>query len=332
MEFRNVGRTGLRVSELCLGCMTVGREMDEAASLRMIDRFIEAGGNFIDTADVYTNGRSEEIVGKALEGRRHDFVLATKVRFRMGPGSNDTGLSRRHIVDGCEASLRRLRTDYIDLYQAHCWDPYTPLEETLAAFDDLVHADKVRYVGVSNFTAWQLMKALWLSDKHGWACFVCLQARYNLVDRQVEHELLPICREEGLGVISWGPLGGGFLSGKYERDKPMPQDARIATAQPHWPEFMERQGTERNWRTLEAMKEVARQRGKSPAQVALAWLLAQPGVTAPIVGARTMEQLEDNLGCVGWQLTADELQALDRASALEDAYPYQYIDAFAYDR
>jgi aryl-alcohol dehydrogenase-like predicted oxidoreductase len=332
MEFRNLGKTGLRVSELCLGTMTFARETDEATSLRMIDRFIEAGGNFIDTADVYTTGRSEEIVGKALQGHRHSIILATKVRFRMGPGPNEVGLSRKHIVEGCEASLRRLQTDYIDLYQAHCWDPYTPLEESLAAFDDLVHAGKVRYLGVSNFTAWQLMKALWLSDRNGWARFVCLQPRYNLVDRQIERELLPICREEGLGVIPWSPLGGGFLSGKYQRGREMPKDARIAGAQPHWPEAMERQGTERAWRTLEAVQQIAAQRGKTTAQVALAWVLAQPGITAPILGARTLEQLEDNLGCVGWQLTAEELAALDRASALEEAYPYQFIQSFAYDR
>jgi aryl-alcohol dehydrogenase-like predicted oxidoreductase len=332
MEFRNLGNTGLRVSELCLGTMTFGREADEETSLRMTERFIEAGGNFIDTADVYTTGRSEEIVGKALKGRRQSLILATKVRFRMGPGPNEVGLSRKHIVDGCEASLRRLQTDYIDLYQGHCWDPYTPLEESLAAFDDLVHAGKVRYVGVSNFTAWQLMKALWLSDRHGWARFVCLQPRYNLVDRQIEREILPLCREEGLGVIPWSPLGGGFLSGKFQRNKAMPDDTRIAHAEPHWPEAMPRQGTERAWRALEVAGNIAAQRGKTHAQVALAWLLAQPGVTAPILGARSMEQLEDNLGCVGWQLTPEELQRLDQAGALEDAYPYHFIQTLAYDR
>jgi aryl-alcohol dehydrogenase-like predicted oxidoreductase len=332
MQFRNLGNTGLRVSELCLGCMTFGRESDEETSGRLIERYIEAGGNFIDTADVYSGGRSEEIVGAALKGRRHEFILATKVRFRMGPGPNDVGLSRKHIVDGCEASLRRLQTDYIDLYQAHCWDPYAPLEETLSAFDDLVHSGKIRYIGVSNFTAWQLMKALWLSDLNGWARFVCLQPRYNLVDRQIEHELLPICREEGLGVIPWSPLAGGFLSGKYRPDKSMPGDARIAHAEPHWPEAMQRQGTERNWRALETVGQIAERRGKSHAQVALAWLRAQPGVTAPILGARTLEQLEDNLGCVGWELTPEDLGLLDQASALEDAYPYQFIRAFAYDR
>ena len=332
MQFRNLGNTGLRVSELCLGCMTFGRESDEETSGRLIERYIEAGGNFIDTADVYSSGRSEEIVGAALRGRRQEFILATKVRFRMGPGPNQVGLSRKHIMDGCEASLRRLQTDYIDLYQAHCWDPYTPLEETLSAFDDLVHSGQVRYLGVSNYTAWQLMKALWLSDRNGWARFVCLQPRYNLIDRQIERELLPICLEEGLGVIPWAPLAGGFLSGKYRPDKPMPGDARIAHAEPHWPEAMQRQGTERNWHTLEAVGQIALRRGKSYAQVALAWLRAQPGVTAPILGASTLEQLEDNLGCVGWELTPEELGLLDQASALEDAYPYQFIQAFAYDR
>lgn len=332
MEFRNLGNTGLRVSELCLGCMTFARESDEETSRRLIERFIEVGGNFIDTADVYSDGRSEEIVGKALKGRRQDFILATKVRFRMGPGPNDVGLSRKHIIDGCEASLGRLQTDYIDLYQAHCWDPFTPLEETLSAFDDLVHVGKVRYIGVSNFTGWQLMKALWLSNRNGWARFVCLQPRYNLVDRHVERELLPVCREEGLGVIPWSPLAGGFLSGKYRRDKSMPEDTRIAHAQPHWPETMGRQGTERNWRVLDAVDQIAEQRGKSHAQVALAWLKAQSEVTAPILGARTQEQLEDNLGCLGWELTLEELRLLDQVSALEDAYPYQFIRDFAYDR
>jgi aryl-alcohol dehydrogenase-like predicted oxidoreductase len=330
MEFRNVGNTGLRVSELCLGCMTFGRESDEETSRRMIERFVEAGGNFLDTADAYSAGRSEEIVGRALKGRRQEFVVATKVYFRMGPGPNDFGLSRRHIMDACEASLRRLQTDYVDLYQAHCWDRYTPLDETLAAFDDLVRSGKVRYVGVSNFTGWQLMKALWLSDRHGWARFICLQPRYNLVDRQVERELLPICRAEGLGVIPWSPLGGGFLSGKYRRDAAMPEDARIARAEPHWAESMERQGTERAWRTLDVVGEIARQRGKSSAQVALAWLKAQPGVTAPILGTRTLEQLEDNLGCLGWELTPEEMARLDAASALEDVYPYQFQRDNAY--
>jgi aryl-alcohol dehydrogenase-like predicted oxidoreductase len=332
MRYRQLGKTGLTVSELCLGTMTFARECDEVLSVELLDRFIAAGGNFIDTADVYSEGRSEEIVGRALQGRRHDFIVATKVRFRMGPLENDVGLSRRHILAGCEASLQRLQTDYVDLYQAHGWDPYTPLEETLAAFDDLVHTGKVRYIGVSNFAAWHLMKALSISERHGWARFVCLQPRYSLVDREIERELLPLCRSEGVGVIPWSPLGGGFLSGKYRRDAEMPDDARIAHAQTHWPEFMGRQGTERAWRTLDAVGQIAEARGKSCAQVSLAWLLAQPGISAPILGARSLPQLEDNLGCLGWALSADELAQLDAASALPDAYPYQFIRDFAYDR
>ncbi len=335
MQIRSVGQTGLRVSELCLGTMTFARECDEELSHRLLDCYAEAGGNFIDTADVYQEGRAEEILGRWLAGggpRRHDFVVATKVRWRTGPLPNDVGLSRRHIIAGCEASLRRLQTDYIDLYQAHAWDPYIPLEESLAAFDDLVRVGKVRYLGVSNFAAWQLMKALGLSTQHGWTRFVCLQPRYNLVDRELEHELLPLCRSEGLGVIPWGPLGGGFLTGKYRPDAPMPLDARIATAQPNWPEYMPRQGTERNWRTVQAARQVADRNGKTVAQVALAWLLAQPGVTAPILGARSLAQLEENLGSAGWQLSAEDLADLDAASALPDAYPYQYLRDFAYDR
>lgn len=327
MEYRVLGRTGLRVSELCLGAMTFGRESDETLSRQMIDRFIEAGGDFIDTADVYSAGRSEEIVGAALKGRRHDFIVATKVRFRTGSRPNDIGLSRRHILEGCENSLRRLQTDFIDLYQVHCWDPFTRLEETLSALDDLVRTGKVRYIGVSNFTGWQLMKALCISDARHLSRFVCLQPRYNLVDRYIELELLPLCLEEGVGIIPWSPLAGGFLTGKYRRDT-MPEDARITHAEIHWPEHMQNQANERSWRALDVMRQIAQAHGKSCSQVALAWVLAQPGVTAPIIGARTMEQLDDNLGAVGWQLTGEELRRLDEASALEYIYPYSFIRDF----
>ncbi|MBI5667660.1 MAG: aldo/keto reductase [Chloroflexi bacterium] len=327
MEYRVLGRTGLRVSELCLGAMTFGRESDETVSRQMIDRFIEAGGNFIDTADVYSNGKAEEIVGAALKGRRQDVVVATKVRFRTGDRPNDIGLSRRHILEGCENSLRRLQTDFIDLYQVHCWDPFTRLEETLAALDDLVRAGKVRYIGVSNFTGWQLMKALCISDARHLARFVCLQPRYNLIDRHIELELLPLCLEEGMGVIPWSPLAGGFLTGKYRRDS-MPAGARITHAEKHWPEHMQNQANDRSWRTLDVMQQIAQARGRSCSQVALAWVLAQPGVTAPIIGARNLEQLDDNLGGVGWQLTGDELHQLDAASALDYIYPYSFIRDF----
>ena len=331
MQFKLLGRTGMRVSELCLGAMTFGRETDAETSTQIIHRFLEAGGNFIDTADVYSAGRSEEIVGAAIKGQRHDIVLATKVRFRMGPGANDIGLSRKHIVEGCEASLRRLQTDYLDLYQVHCWDPYTALEETLGVLDALVQAGKVRSIGVSNFTGWQLMKALAISDTRGLARFACLQPRYNLVDRYLELELLPLCREEGLAVIPWSPLAGGFLTGKYRRDA-MPADGRITSAETHWPEHMQNQAaTERSWQTLETVIEIAQARGKTPSQVALAWVSAQPGVTAPIIGARTLAQLEDNLGCVGLALTDDELGRLNAVSALAYIYPYSFIRDFGYE-
>lgn len=332
MNLRNLGKTGLRVSELCLGTMTFGRETDERLSLKMVDQFIEQGGNFIDTADVYSNGRSEEIVGRALKGRRQSVVLATKVRFRMGEGANEVGASRGHILAGCEASLRRLQTDYIDLYQVHCWDPYVPLEETLSTLNDLVRVGKVRFLGVSNYTAWQLMRALWLSDLRGWERYVSLQPRYNLVDRHVERELLPVCQEFGLGVIPWAPLGGGFLTGKYRRDQGMPEDGRITHALSHWSESMERQGTEQSWNVLGVVEEIAQARGKTISQVAIAWLLAQEVITAPILGARTLEQFNENLGGAGWQLSADELARLDQVSALPEVYPYQFIRDFGYSR
>ncbi len=325
MEYRRLGRSGLMVSELCLGCMTFGRELDEEGSREIVARFLEAGGNFIDTADVYAMGSSEEIVGRAIREVRDDVVLATKVRFAMGDGPNDAGLSRKHVISGCEASLRRLGTDYIDLYQVHAWDALTPLEETLSALTDLVRAGKVRYIGVSNFTGWQLMKALGLSELNGFERFVCLQPQYSLVERNIEREILPVCREEGLGVIPWSPLGGGFVSGKYRRGEGPPQGSRIAEAVESMEEHWERRSTERNWRTLDVVGEISSETGKSYAQVSLNWLLRQAEVTAPIIGARRIEQLEDNLGASGWRLSEEQVQRLSEASAIEDLYPYRMI-------
>jgi aryl-alcohol dehydrogenase-like predicted oxidoreductase len=313
------------VSELCLGCMTFGREVDEEGSRAMISRCLEAGGNFLDTADVYAGGASEEIVGRATKGVRDDIVLATKVRFSMGEGPNDVGLSRKHVISGCEASLRRLNTDYIDLYQVHCWDAATPLEETLSALTDLVRGGKVRYVGVSNFTAWQLMKALYASELEGFERFVSLQPQYSLVERNIEREILPACREEGLGVIPWSPLGGGFLSGKYRRGEGPPQGSRIAEAVGSMEEYWDRRATERNWRILDAVGEISEETGRSYAQISLNWLLRQEGVTAPIIGARRVEQLEDNLGAAGWELDGEQISRLDGASAIEEVYPYRFI-------
>ena len=326
MDYRRLGRTGLMVSELCLGCMTFGREIDEEGSRGIIARFLEAGGNFIDTADVYQNGVSEEITGRSLKGvPRDDYVLATKVRFPMGEGPNDVGLSRKHVISGCEASLRRLGLDHIDLYQVHAWDAATPIEETLGALDDLVRAGKVRYIGVSNFAAWQIMKSVSVSEAKGLARFVSLQPQYSLVERNIEYEVLPVCLQEGLGVIPWGPLGGGFLSGKYRRGEGPPEGSRIAGASEEWEEAWKKRAVERNWRTLDVIAEIAEETGKSYAQISLNWLLRQPGVVAPILGARRLDQLEDNLGAAGWKLSGDQVSRLSEASAPPDLYPYNII-------
>jgi aryl-alcohol dehydrogenase-like predicted oxidoreductase len=325
MEFRYLGKTGLRVSELCLGTMTLGRETSEQDSFKILDRFVAEGGNFIDTADVYTRGISEEIVGKWLqEQKRDDVVIATKVRFPMGEGPNDLGLSRKHIISGVKESLRRLGTDYIDLYQVHAWDPRTPLEETLSTLNDLVREGLVRYIGASNFKGWQLQKAIDLSRRNGWEAFVCLQPQYNLLCRATEWELLDVCINEGLGVIPWSPLRGGWLSGKYTKDMVTPpENTRVALAEKEgWGESWSNYNNESTWQVLETLYAVAKEAEKAPAQAAINWLLNQPGVTAPIIGARTMEQLEANLGAAGWSLTKEQIDRLNRASDLYVTYPY----------
>ncbi len=325
MQMRRLGATGTMVSELCLGCMTFGNEADEDQSRAIIQRFVEAGGNFLDTADVYSRGVSEEITGRAIHGMRDELVLATKVRFPMSDKPNDVGLSRRHIIQGCEASLRRLNTDYIDVYQAHCWDAATPLAETLSAFSDLVHQGKVRYIGVSNFTAWQIMKALHVSRIHGFERIVSLQPQYSLVERHLDYEILPLCREENIAVLPWSPLGGGFLSGKYKQGEQPPEGTRIAQAAEPLEEHWQRRATEQNWHVIDIMGSIAEETGKSYAQIALNWLLRTPGITAPILGARSLEQLNDNLGAVDWELSSEQVQKLSEASMIEDIYPYRFI-------
>ncbi|HEY8529541.1 MAG TPA: aldo/keto reductase [Paenibacillaceae bacterium] len=329
MRYRHLGKTGLRVSELCLGAMTFGMFADERESFRILDRFADAGGNFIDTANVYSQGVSEEIVGKWLKGRdRSQFVIATKVRFSMGQGPNDVGLSRKHILDSVKASLRRLGTDYIDLYQVHAWDPKTPLEETLSTLNDLVRAGYVRYIGASNFRGWQLQKALDLSRLHGWEAFVSLQPQYNLLSRAVEYELIPVCLNEGLGVLPWSPLRGGWLSGKFRRGMTAPPEGtRVAlAAEKGWSETWERYNNEFTWNVLDALFEAAQAAGRTPAQTAINWVLHRPGVTAPIIGARNVAQLEDNLGAIGWKLAPELVELLDRASRLP-VVTYPYDDA-----
>ena len=332
MRTRLLGRTGLKVSEICLGTMTFGSMAggrrvpgcDEKESLAILNAYLDQGGNFIDTADGYADGHSEEILGRGLKGRRDDVVLATKVFFPAGAGANRKGLSRKHVFEGIEASLRRLQTDYVDLYQVHCFDGHTPLEETLSALDALVSQGKVRYIGCSNFGAWQLAKALGVSALHGYARFDCLQPQYSLVCRPIEREILPLCRAEGVGVIAWSPLGGGFLSGKYRSGEGAPQASRLADSDPSMRAWVERLFTERNFQILRALEEASGRLGKSLSQVALAWVLAMPGVTSVIIGARNLPQLQENLGAGGWDFPPDEWTKLDDASALPVEYPQDF--------
>ncbi|MEM1057479.1 MAG: aldo/keto reductase [Bacteroidota bacterium] len=331
MQYRRLGNSGLIVSDLCLGTMIFGepgdRSTPEPEAIRMIHRFLDAGGTFLDTADGYAGGRSEEIVGRALKDRRDDVILATKVRFPTGKGHNDQGLSRYHILRGVRASLKRLQTDVIDVLYVHCWDPFTPLEETMRALDDLVTQGDVRYLGVSNFKAWQVMKALSISDANGYARFIAGQYQYSLIQRDIEYEFEDLCESEGVGIVPWGPLGGGFLSGKYTRGE-RPMDGRIAGATGEQEETWERRSTDRNWRILDAVGQIAEAREVSYAQVALAWLRTRSTVSSVILGARTLEQLDDNLGAADLTLTSEETEALDSASQPPEMYPYRMIEAY----
>ena len=336
MKYRTLGRTGLKVSELCLGTMTFGENfygiavVDQPNANAMVTRALEAGVNFFDTADVYSYGRSEEVLGQALKDigvERDRLILATKVRSAMtaeataGTGDvNNVGLSRQHIFAAVEHSLRRLQTDYIDLYQVHGWDILTPIEEMLRALDDLVRQGKVRYIGCSNWSARHLMKALYLSRAHDWAGFVSLQAYYSLVGRDLEHELLRLCREENIGVLPWSPLSGGFLSGKYTRDNPTPEGARRSGFQ--FPPIDEARGFD----AVDALARIAKAKGTTIAQVALAWLLAQPGVTSIIIGANKMSQLEDNLKAADLELTAAEIEELSATTTPLAQYPQWMIE------
>ena len=329
MNYRYLGNTGLKVSELCMGTMTFGAMSfgaSEEISRRMLDRFVEAGGNFIDTANVYNDGVSEEIIGRWLKDKhRDDFVIATKVRFPMGERPNDVGLTRKHILAAVEESLRRLDTKYIDLYQVHVWDEFTPLEETLSTLNMLVQSSKVRYIGASNFTGWQLQKAIDISKQKDWEPFCCLQPQYSLLCRSTEWEVLPVCEHEGLGVIPWSPLLGGWLSGKFHRGMTAPPDdtrVKLINVTDHpWNVY----DNEHTWKVLDTLFATAEKVGKTPAQVAIRWLMQRPRITAPIIGARTMKQLEDNVGACGWSLSDEEMAQLDRVSAPPQSYPYDFI-------
>ncbi|SFE59392.1 Predicted oxidoreductase [Paenibacillus algorifonticola] len=324
MKYRLLGRSGLAVSELCLGTMTFGNTTNEQDSLEMINRFVERGGNFLDTANVYVSGRSEEIVGKAIKGRRSEMVVATKVRMTTSPDINGVGLSRKHIMDGVEASLKRLQTDYIDLYQVHVWDHATPIEETLRTLDDLVTSGKVRYIGCSNFFAWQLMKYLAWSDANRYVRFVSLQPQYSLVSRQMDREMMSLCLEENVGVIPWAPLGGGFLTGRYDRTEPIEGRLTSKVGESAWAN----RANEQNFAVLDAVMAAAKELDKTPAQVSLNWLLQREGITSPIFGASTLAQYEDNMGAIGWTMPEEVWNRLDEVSALAEDYPNRFIAKF----
>ncbi len=323
MKLRKLGRTGTLVSELCLGTMTFAWQTNEETAHRMIDRFTGVGGNFLDTSNVYSSGASEEIIGRWLiHHDRQNIVLATKARFRTGEGANSVGLSRKHLFHAVADSLHRLQTDYIDLLQVHAWDPLTPLGETFGALNTLVEDGSIRYVGVSNYRAWQFEKALQLCRSRGWHEPVSLQPQYSLYARATEFELLPMCRAEDIAVLPWSPMAGGVLSGKYKNGiRNPPAGTRIADAEDI--EFYSgRFDNDRTSRIVRAVEQVAQEAGKPMSQVALNWLLQRPGVTAPIIGARNLDQLSENLGSADWSLGKDQIATLDRASELEVTYPY----------
>src|SRR5215218_1386666 len=319
MNHRRLGRTGLKVSEVCLGTMTFAGQCDEPTSHAILDAAVEGGVTFLDTADAYpippdpaTSGRTEQVIGRWLEraGGRDRFVVATKCRLKVGPGPNDQGLSRRHILSACEASLRRLRTDYIDLYQSHMPDPETPIDETLRAFDDLVRSGKVRYLGCSNYPAWQLALAIGTSERGGLARYDCVQPRYNVLYREIETELLPLCRDQGVGVIVYNPLAGGLLSGKYRPDEP-PRPGTRFTLGVSGELYRERYWQSAQFEAVETLSGYCKGHGLSVATVSVAWVLSRPDVTSAIVGASHPEQLDETLAAVELELDDDARAACD---------------------
>lgn len=327
LTYRTLGRSGAVVSAQALGTMTFGAEADESTSHALLDAYVAGGGNFIDTADVYTAGTSEEIIGRWLASHpteARQLVLATKGRFPMGQGPNDLGTSRRHLRDALEASLRRLGVDHIDLYQLHAWDAITPLDETLRFLDDAVTAGKIGYYGFSNFTGWQLTKAVHLAERQGWSLPVTLQPQYNLLVRGIEHEIVPASLDAGIGLLPWSPLGGGWLSGKYRRDEAPTGSTRLGENPERGMEaWKKRNADERTWRVIDTVTEVADEQGASASQVSLAWLKAQPAVTSVILGVRTLEQLRDNMAADSLELSAEQLDRLSTASVPEtEDYPY----------
>ena len=337
MRYRLLGHSGCAVSELCLGTMTFGAETDEAVSHEQLDVFVEAGGTLVDTADVYSAGVSEEIVGRWFAARPRDVtdrvVIATKGRFATDPGPNGNGLSARHLTRALDASLGRLGVDVVDLYQVHAYDPHTPMEETLRTLDGFAQAGKIRYYGLSNFTGWQLTKAVLTARALGLREPVTLQPQYSLIVREIEWEVVPAALDVGMGLLPWSPLGGGWLSGKYRRDQRPTGDTRLGEDPGRGMEAYDRRGSERTWRVVDAVGQVAEDRGLSMAEVALAWVNNRPAVTSTIIGARTTEQLETNLQAAGLELSGEENALLDQASDLHPTdYPYGELGIDQRDR
>jgi aryl-alcohol dehydrogenase-like predicted oxidoreductase len=333
MEFRQLGHSGLKVPVLSFGTGTFGGRgeffaawgnSDVAEATRLVDICLEAGVNFFDTADVYSRGASEEILGKAVAGRRQSVLISTKATFPMGDGPNDLGSSRHHLLQACEASLRRLGTDYIDVYHLHAFDQLTPVEETLKTLDNLIQSGKVRYIACSNFSGWHLMKSLAVSDKYGWSRYVAHQAYYSLIGREYEWELMPLAIDQGIGTIVWSPLGWGRLTGKIRRDRPLPKVSRLHVTSEQGPPVED----EYLYKVVEALEEISRETGKTIPQVAINWLLQRPTVANVIIGARNEEQLRQNLGSVGWNLTPEQVARLNAAGEQTRTYPYWHQRQF----
>ncbi|MGA7753723.1 MAG: aldo/keto reductase [Candidatus Sulfotelmatobacter sp.] len=333
MEFRQLGKSGLKVPALSFGTGTFGGgneffkawgASDVAEATRLVDICLEAGVNLFDTADVYSNGLSETILGKAIAGRRGQVLISTKATFRMGPGPNDLGSSRHHLVQACEASLKRLGTDYIDIYHLHGFDALTPVEEVLSTLDNLVESGKVRYIACSNFSGWHLMKSLATSDRYGWTRYVGHQVYYSLISREYEWELMPLAADQGVGALVWSPLGWGRLTGKIRRGEPLPKESRLHKTSEQGPPIPD----EHLYKVVDALDEVAKECGKSVPQVALNWLLQRPTVSTLIIGARNEQQLRQNLDAAGWNLTTEQIAKLDRASDVTPIYPYWHQRQF----
>jgi aryl-alcohol dehydrogenase-like predicted oxidoreductase len=333
MNYRLLGNSGLKVPTLCFGCATFGGgneffkawgSTDGAEARRTVDLCLEAGVNFFDTADIYSDGLSETILGEAIEGRRHEVLISTKATFRLGKGPNDLGSSRHHLIQACEASLRRLKTDYIDVYHLHGFDALTPLEETLSTLDQLVRSGKVRYLACSNFSGWHLMKSLALSERYGWSKYVAHQVYYSLIGRDYENELMPLGIDQKIGALIWSPLGWGRLTGKIRRNTPLPAESRLHKTADYGPPTDD----ELLYRVVDAADEIAKETGKTVPQIALNWLLRKPTVSSIIIGARNEEQLRQNLATEGWSLTPDQVARLDRAGDATIPYPYWHQRQF----